>query len=102
MVRVAMLVIAATLGIAVLAWKLCYVRPPTAIASLPQRWEDQVYSLDEDETVRFVAPPFPPGRKQRVSWAEKQVGLAVYGSQVYTISRSSNPRGNVIREGYPY
>jgi len=86
----ALVIVAATLaGLAV--WKLCFVTPPTTIPALANQWHEQVYSLDEDETLRFVPPPFDPQRMKdaRVAW-QKQIGLAFYGSdQLYIIYRGS-------------
>jgi hypothetical protein len=59
-----MLAIFAVLGlIAVLAWRLCFPADVTmAIPALSAQWDEAVYSLDADETLRFVPPPFTPQR----------------------------------------
>jgi len=60
-------IFAAVLAIGSVAWKLCFLSQnvPTATPSLLNQWEDQVYSLENDELVRFIPPPFSPQRSVR-------------------------------------
>jgi hypothetical protein len=50
--------------IGIMAWKLCFPEHGalTAAPSLLTQWEEAVYSLDENEDIRFVPPPFTPQR----------------------------------------
>ncbi len=83
--RAAIAVIAAMLAVALLAWKLCYVQPPTIPASLPQKWHEQLYELDEKENVRLIPPPHSNLRAQLVAGAQP----GVYPAAVFYTHRSS-------------
>lgn len=69
---------------AIAAWKVSFAAKPAAVPALTQQWHEQVYSLDEDETVRFIPPPYTPLRKR-----EKQLGFAIYGKDIYHLSLQS-------------
>jgi hypothetical protein len=57
---------AAAGAIGFLAWRLCFpAYRPTAIPALPEQWDEAIYSLDADETLRFIPPPFTPQRSAR-------------------------------------
>ena len=59
-------ILAAALVIGIMAWRLSFPADrPTAIPALPEQWDEAVYSLDSDETIRFVPPPFTPQRSAR-------------------------------------
>ena len=76
--------------VGILAWKLCFVAKPTVMPALPKQWHDQIYSLDDDETIRFVPPPYTPQRMKNISSWEKQLGYAFYSKdRVYVIDRES-------------
>src|SRR4051812_6497502 len=77
------------ISVGILAWKLCVVASPTAIPVLTKQWHEQVYSLDEGETVRFVPPPYDPERMQDTMLRrDKQLGFVVYGNaQISSIWR---------------
>jgi hypothetical protein len=60
-------IIAAMLLIGIAAWKLCCPRQDISMTlpALEQRWDEQVYTLDRDEAVRFVSPSITAGRENR-------------------------------------
>src|SRR2546423_10662694 len=71
--------------VGILAWKLCLVSTPAAAPALSKQWHEQIYSLDDDETIRFIPPPYTP---ERMRLSPTQVGFAVYGREpVYEIYR---------------
>src|SRR6185436_18599475 len=75
----------------ILAWKLCHLKRSPAIPALAKQWHEQLYSLDEDETVRFVPPPYTPERTS-LPWAkaQRQLGFVVYDqNRIYSIARQS-------------
>jgi hypothetical protein len=52
--------------IGILTWRLCFAtHPPTAAPALLTQWEETIYSLDPDEAIRFVPPPFTPQRSMQ-------------------------------------
>jgi hypothetical protein len=59
-----MAILSAALAIGVLARKLCFPgqNAPAAPPALLTQWEYQLYLLDDDESVRFVPPPFSAQR----------------------------------------
>jgi hypothetical protein len=63
-----LLTIFAALAIGLVAWKLCFPgpNPATATSALFTQWDDQLYSLDANEDVRFVPPPFSSQRPARI------------------------------------
>jgi hypothetical protein len=60
----AALLLAATVGIALLAWKLLHVQTPPLPPKLASDWHNQTYGLDDDEMERFGPPPYSPRRMQ--------------------------------------
>jgi hypothetical protein len=85
--------------VGILAWKLCHVSSPAAVPALTKHWQEQVYSLDEDETIRFVPLPFTPERMTKVSSRHKQLGYLFYSKdRVYDIERNAWAPW----EGHPY
>lgn len=76
---------ACVLIVGILAWKLCLVSSPVAVPALAKQWHEQIYSLDDDETIRFIPPPYTP---ERMRLSQKQLGFAAYRrDQTYEISR---------------
>lgn len=74
--------------VGILGWRLGFAPKAHAVPALTQQWHEQVYSLDENETVRFIPPPYTPLRKIH-PW-EKQLGFVVYDSNhIYRIVRQS-------------
>lgn len=86
--RQAILIIAALLVIGMVAWKLCFPRAgtPLAIPALPKQWHDQVYGLDDDEVIRFIAPPFP---------LQRATGLLAVGQLTGQTLHLVRPNGRV-------
>src|SRR5436190_9296290 len=85
-IRNVVMVVSPFLLVAILAWKLCMAAKPTAIPVLTQRWHEQVYSLDEGETVRLISPPFSPQRGKE-AWiggtlSGRQAAFSVIGNEV--------------------
>lgn len=60
-------VFAALFAIGILVWQLCFPGPnsPTATPALLAQWEEAIYSLDPDESIRFVPLPFTPQRSSQ-------------------------------------
>src|SRR5258706_13660244 len=97
-------ILAAAAVIGILAWKLCFpAHRPTAAPALLAQWEEAVYSLDEDEEIRFIPPPFSPQRptrhsypaslkKQGLTW--QQLMLRVSNGRILFSSASSG-KGSV-------
>src|SRR3954471_24188532 len=56
--------LAAALGLALLAWNLLHLQSPPLPPKLSSDWHDQVYGLDDGELERFVLPPYSPRRMQ--------------------------------------
>ncbi|HEV8292639.1 MAG TPA: hypothetical protein VGP94_11980, partial [Tepidisphaeraceae bacterium] len=80
----AALMLASLVGLSLLVWKIGLGASPTAAPGLSKQWHEQVYSLDPDEVVRFVPPPYSPQRMQDFArgWAgappKNELGQLVY------------------------
>jgi len=70
-------------AIGVLAWRICF--PKSAGLSAPalaNAWDECMYGLDDEEVLRFIAPPFPPMRAAHFrNWRQTLIGNGqlVYG-----------------------
>jgi len=90
---------ACVLLVGILAWKLCVISGPATVPGLSTQWHDQIYSLDEDESIRFVPPPYTPERMNKVSGWRKQLGYLFYSKdREYVIERNAWAPW----EGHPY
>jgi hypothetical protein len=79
------------LMVGIMAWRVAFAAKPTVPPALSKAWHQQIYSLDEGETVRFVPPPYTPERigSTRLS-REMQLGFEIIGDfRIYQIGRES-------------
>src|SRR5712671_3625891 len=81
-----LLAIFAALAIGFAAWKLCFPERPPITPSLLNQWEDQLYSLERDEVVRLVAPPFSPQRWTRFSLPNRKPGVPWFQQLMIRVS----------------
>src|SRR3954469_18774966 len=67
MMKWTMTIFAAALAIGLTARQMCFPgrNAPTTTPALLAQWEEAVYSLDPDENIRFIPPPFTPQRSTR-------------------------------------
>jgi drug/metabolite transporter superfamily protein YnfA len=79
------LVIAGVVVLAVLAWLLCFAQKPTGPAALGKKWHEQVYSLDEDEVLRLIPPPYSPQRA--VDFGRGRGPPTALGEMVYQLQQ---------------
>ena len=65
--KTSMTILAFVLAIGITAWQMCFPgrNAPTTAPALLAQWEEAVYSLDPDESIRFIPPPFTPQRSTR-------------------------------------
>src|SRR4051794_16502177 len=69
--KTSMTILAFVLAIGITAWQMCFPgrNALTTTPALLAQWEEAVYSLDPDESIRFIPPPFTPRSTQFIASA---------------------------------